>query len=414
MIAEILNVGSEILIGDILNTNSRYLSFKLSEMGFDVLWHTSVGDNKKRLKLAIEIALQRSDVLLITGGLGATEDDITKEVVAETLNIELVEDFEIRKDIERRFEQSKKVLTKNNFKQSLIIKDAIVLKNEKGTAPSLLVEYKGKIIILLPGPPEELKFIFETKLSLYLKNFSDSIIFSKNVYIYGISESFVDEKVSDLLVNKNPTVGIYAKEGEVRLRVTAKAKNLKICEEMVDSLVEIIKKRLGRYVYGVDIFSMHNALVKAFVEKNKTLAVAESCTGGLISSKIVEIAGSSKIFKLGAVCYSNEAKERILHVRKSSLEKYGALSSIVAKEMAYGARIVSNSDFSVSTTGIAGPGGACENKPVGLIYVGVSTIKETKAYRLFLSCGEEDERNKIRNLAALFAMNKIREEVLAE
>lgn len=412
MVAEILNVGTEILIGDILNTNSRYLSLKLSEIGFDVLWHTTVGDNEKRIQLAVETALKRSDVLVITGGLGPTKDDITKEVVASALKKDLVEDLEVRKNIEKIFENKKITPTENNFKQSLVIKGSVVFKNENGTAPAIAVEENGKVVVLLPGPPEELAAIFEKDVEKYLKKFTGFTIFSKNVHIFGLPESVVDEKVSDLLVQKNPTVGIYAKEGEVRLRVTAKAENKKMCEDMVDLVVDLIKNRIGKYIYGIDVLNMQNALVKTFIEKNKTLAVAESCTGGLISSKIVEISGSSKIFKLGAVCYSNEAKQKILGVKKSSLDRFGAVSSVVAKEMAFGVRNVCCADFGVSTTGIAGPQGGSKEKPVGLVYIGISTKKETKAYKLLLSHGERDERNKIRIRAALFAMDKIKREVL--
>lgn len=414
MVAEILNVGTEILIGDILNTNSRYLSLKLSEIGFDVLWHTTVGDNEKRIQLAVETALKRSDVLVITGGLGPTKDDITKEVVAAALKKDLVEDLEVRKNIEKIFKNKKVTPTENNFKQSLVIKGATVFKNEQGTAPAIAIEEDGKVVVLLPGPPEELAAIFEKDLEKYLKKFSNFTIFSKNVHIYGLPESVVDEKVSDLLVKKNPTVGIYAKEGEVRLRVTAKAEDRKICEDMVDLVVDSIKNRVGKYIYGIDVLNMQNALVKTFIEKNKTLAVAESCTGGLISSKIVEISGSSKIFKLGAVCYSNEAKQKILNVKKSSLDRFGAVSSVVAKEMAFGARNACCADFGVATTGIAGPQGGSVKKPVGLVYVGISSRKETKAYKLLLSNGEKDERNKIRIRAALFAMDRIRREALKE
>lgn len=414
MVAEILNVGTEILIGDILNTNSRYLSLKLSEIGFDVLWHTTVGDNEKRIQLAVETALKRSDVLVITGGLGPTKDDITKEVVAAALKKDLVEDLEVRKNIEKIFKNKKVDPTENNFKQSFVIKGATVFKNEQGTAPAIAVEEDGKVVVLLPGPPEELAAIFEKDLEKYLKKFSNFTIFSKNVHIYGLPESVVDEKVSDLLVKKNPTVGIYAKEGEVRLRVTAKAEDRKICEDMVDLVVDSIKNRIGKYIYGIDVLNMQNALVKTFIKKNKTLAVAESCTGGLISSKIVEISGSSKIFKLGAVCYSNEAKQKILNVKKSSLDRFGAVSSVVAKEMAFGARNACCADFGVATTGIAGPQGGSVKKPVGLVYVGISSRKETKAYKLLLSNGEKDERNKIRIRAALFVMDRIRREALKE
>lgn len=411
MIAEILNVGSEILIGDILNTNAKYLSLKLSEFGLDVYCHTSVGDNVKRIKEAIKRALERCDILFITGGLGPTKDDITKEAVADFFLKNLVEDLEIKKSIEEKFNLTKTKITNNNYKQCLVIEDAKVFKNNKGTAPALLVEHKRKKIFLLPGPPEEVKEIFENEISPYLENLSGFLIASKNVNVYGLTESCVDELVADFLEYENPTVGIYAKGGEVRLRITAKAKTEEECDVLIKNVFLKIKNRIGKFVYGFNT-NMQAALVEAFKLKEKTLAVAESCTGGLISSKIVEVSGSSEIFKLGAVCYSNYAKTKILNVREESLNKFGAVSAIVAKEMAYGARKVSNADIAISTTGIAGPNGGTKEKPVGLVYVGISTEKETKAFKLFLSKNEKDERNTIRNLAAMFAMNKAREEVL--
>lgn len=411
MIAEILNVGSEILIGDILNTNAKYLSLKLSEFGLDVYYHTSVGDNSKRIKEAIKKALERCDILFITGGLGPTKDDVTKEAVADYFSKNLVEDLEIKKNIENKFNLTKTKITSNNYKQCLIIENSKVFNNNKGTAPALLVEHKRKKIFLLPGPPEEVREIFENEISPYLENLSGFLISSKNINIYGLTESRVDELIADFLEYENPTVGIYAKDGEVRLRITAKAKNEEECDVLIKNVFLKIKKRIGKFVYGFNT-SMQAALVEAFKLKGKTLAVAESCTGGLISSKIVEVSGSSEIFKLGAVCYSNSAKTKILNVREESLEKFGAVSAIVAKEMAYGARKVSNADIAISTTGVAGPNGGTEKKSVGLVYVGVSTENETKAFKLFLSKNEKDERNTIRNLAAMFAMNKAREEVL--
>ncbi len=412
MIAEILNVGSEILIGDILNTNAKYLSFRLSEIGLDVLWHTTVGDNFKRLEEAIKTAIKRSDFIILTGGLGPTKDDITKEVVSRVVSKELVQDNSIREKLEKRFKNFKSQFTKNNYKQSLIIKDCVVFENKLGTAPALFVESGGKKIILLPGPLEELKAIFEEYVAEYIKNFTNKTILSKNVYVYGLTESKVDEMVGEFLMNKNPTVGIYAEEGFVRLRVTAKEQTLNACEKNIDEVIYKIKRKLNGFVFGVDVLNMQNALVKVFIEKRKTLAVAESCTGGLISSKIVEIPGSSNVLKLGVVSYSNGAKHNVLNVSEISLKKYGAVSFSVAKEMAFQIRKISGCDVGVSTTGVAGPTGGTKKKPVGLVYVGISTKKETKAYRLMLSFGEQNERNKIRNMVALFAMNKARQEVL--
>ncbi len=332
MIAEILNVGSEILLGDILNTNARYLSLKLSEIGIDVLWHTCVGDNEDRIKTAVDFALKRADLLFITGGLGPTKDDITKEVIAKICEKDLVEDLKIKEKIENKFKLRNLTITPNNYKQSLVIKGAKVFENNFGTAPAMVIEHDEKKIILLPGPPNELKGIFETKLKGYLEAFKDSVILSKNIYIYGLTESKVDDLISDILLYHNPTVGIYAANNQVRLRVTAKEKTNIICQEMINSVIEKIKERIGGFIYGIDVNNLQTVLVDVFKNKKKTLAVAESCTGGLISSKIVEVKSASSIFKLGAVCYSNEAKEKILNIKKSILQKYGAVSQIVAKQ----------------------------------------------------------------------------------
>lgn len=409
MIAEIITVGSEILIGDILNTNSRYLSKNLSEIGLDVFWHSSVGDNEKRIVIALDVALKRSDVVIFTGGLGSTKDDITKEIVAKYLKKDLLQDENLKANMQQRFRFMGIKPSENNYKQCSVIEGAKIFENKNGMAPAMAVKYNDKLILLLPGPPNELVPLFEDYIKPYILSFTKFKILSKNVNIYGLPESEVDELVSDILMQKNPTVGIYAKDGEVRLRVTAKAENEKLCEEMIDRVIEYIKKRLKGFIYGIDVFNMQTALVKILNSKNKTISTAESCTGGLIASSIVEISGSSRCFKMGVVCYCNTAKQKFLGVDEQILKKYGAVSSHVAKQMAFGVRRLSSSDIGISTTGIAGPCGGTIYKPVGLVYVGISTKNDTKAYRLFLGNREQNERNKIRHLASLFAMNKVRQ-----
>jgi nicotinamide-nucleotide amidase len=253
--------------------------------------------------------------------------------------------------------------------------------------------------------------IFETKIQKYIESFTQAVILSKNVYVYGLTESKVDDLISDILMYRNPTVGIYANVGQVRLRVTAKERTKEICESMINDVITQIKLRLGKFVYGIDVENMQSVVVDSFKNKNKTLAVAESCTGGLISSKIVGVNGASSIFKLGVVCYSNAAKEKILNIRKSVLQKYGAVSCIVAKQMARSVMKISRADVGISTTGIAGPQGGSKEKPVGLVYVGVATKNYVNAYKLLLSKGEKNERNSIRERAALFAINKALEKV---
>ncbi len=414
MVAEIINVGSEILLGDILNTNANYLCKSLSSLGIDVYTVVCVGDNETRLKNAIFAALTRSDIIFLTGGLGPTKDDITKEVLANLIKRPLVQSEVVKRQIELKFEHINGEIPQNNYKQSMVISGAEIFYNENGTAPGMAIEYENKIIILLPGPPNELIPLFNSSVVSYLSKFKSYVIHSKNVNIFGLPESRVDELISDILDSKNPTVGIYASAAQVRLRVTAKASNKSICIYMIDAVIDKIKERLKGYVYGVDVLNMENALVDAFKFKNKTLAVAESCTGGLISSSIVNVAGSSECFKMGVVCYSNYAKQKILGIKKDILNKYGAVSFIVAKNMAQSVRKLSKSHIGISTTGVAGPGGGSILKPVGLVYIGISSENKTKVYKLLISKSEENYRNKIRLKAALFAMNKARQEVLGE
>lgn len=385
--AEILCVGTELLLGDIVNTNAAYLSCKLAELGIHVYRHTVVGDNPERLKRALEAAFSEADLVITSGGLGPTYDDLTKETVAAYFGLGLEMHVESLETIRAYFAKTGRVMTPNNEKQAMMPRGATVFPNHYGTAPSLAIEKNGKTAIMLPGPPGELCPIFEEEILPYLKSRRQTVLVSKNVHIFGMGESAVESKLKTLMTeSRNPTVAPYCKEGEVRLRVTAESDSDFSAEAMCDAMIrEIRATEVGEYIYGIDIGNLENAVVEYLREKGLTLACAESCTGGLIAKRVTDIAGCSDVFLGGCVTYANEAKERLLGVSHASLEQFGAVSEQVAKEMARGVRERLGADIGVSATGIAGPGGGSEEKPVGTVYIGLSTATGEQVRKLSLS-----------------------------
>lgn len=408
MKSEIISVGTELLLGQIVNTNAKYISLKLSTVGIDVFFQTNVGDNSKRLKECLEIAVKRSDVIILTGGLGPTMDDLTKETVAEFFDLPLIEDTDSKLSIENYFNKSNRKMTANNYKQALFPEGSKILPNKIGTAPGCILKKNGKIIIILPGPPSELIPMFDNYVYPYLKNMSDKIIVSKVIKIFGIGESKVEDMVNDLLISSNPTVAPLIGDGIVTLRITAKSDNKEEAENMISKIEKKIKDVIGDYIFGSDDETMEYVIFNLLRERNLTLTTAESCTGGLLSKMITDIPGSSEIFKYGFVTYSNEAKQKMLGVSKQTLEKYGAVSIETAKEMAVNAKEIANADYSVSITGIAGPDGGTEKKPVGLVYIGLSYNNEFYV-RKTLTMGV---RQRIRLISALNAMDMIRRHIL--
>ena len=385
--AEILCVGTELLLGDIVNTNAAYLSRKLAELGIHVYRHTAVGDNPTRLKHALEAAFAEADLVITSGGLGPTYDDLTKETVASYFGCELEMHEESLCTIRSYFSRIGREMTKNNEKQAMMPKGAIVFPNHYGTAPSLALCKGGKTVIMLPGPPGELCPIFEEEILPYLKSRRETVLVSKNIHIFGMGESAVESHLKELMTeSKNPTVAPYCKEGEVRLRVTAEsdceASATAMCDEMIE---QIRQSEVGAYIYGVDVGCLEQAVVLFLRERGLTMACAESCTGGLIAKRVTDIAGCSDVFLGGCVTYANEAKERLLGVSHESLERFGAVSEQVAREMARGVRERLGADVGVSATGIAGPGGGSPEKPVGTVYIGVSTAKGEQVRKLSLS-----------------------------
>lgn len=369
---EIISVGTELLLGDILNTDAQFLSQELAKLGLSVLHQSTIGDNHKRLHELLDLASKRSDIIILSGGLGPTPDDITKEVACEFFAKELVLHEESLERMTSYFVKKGIEMPEINKKQAMLPADCVVFQNNNGTAPGLAMEKDGTHILLLPGPPRELKPMFFESAVPYLRRFSDKVIISHNVRTFGIGESAMSEIVTDLLDSSNPTVAPYAKDGEALLRVTALADNEDEAEELCAPMIEEIKARLSDYIYGIDCTCIEEAVVKMLKENNLKLATAESCTGGLIGKRITNVSGASEVFECGIIAYANEIKHRILGVSEDALRQYGAVSEEVAKQMAVGALRVSGADIAVSVTGIAGPNSDGTSKPVGLSYIALA------------------------------------------
>lgn len=413
--AEILCVGTELLLGEIVNTNASYLSLRLAELGISVYHQSVVGDNPKRLSEELSASLSRADLVILTGGLGPTADDLTKETAAELFGLSLIEDEKALNDIKAFFSRTGRTMTDNNAKQALVPDGCHVLYNDWGTAPGMAIEGKkgskleGKTAILLPGPPREMKNMFEARVKPYLAARSGRVIVSKNLHLIGIGESAAESILRPLIDKcENPTLAPYAKDGEVRFRITALAESESEGTSMCDSLAEKVRaSEVGKYVYGTDVGSMENAVVMALAADGETVATAESCTGGLIAKRLTDLAGVSAVFLGGAVTYANEAKMKMIGVSRESLEAYGAVSEQVAAEMARGVREALGSDFGISTTGIAGPGGGTPEKPVGTVYIAVDSPYGCRVKRLSLS--PMRDREYIRTVAATNALSLILE-----
>ena len=371
-VCELISVGTEILLGEILNTDAQYLSIELAKLGISVIHQSTVGDNRERLLAQLDEAAKRSDIIILSGGLGPTPDDLTKEVCCEFFGKEMFLHEPTVEKIKKYFSSKGIEMAQNNLKQAMLPKDCVIFPNDNGTAPGMAIEKDGVHILVLPGPPRELKPMFQNCAVPYLMQFSDRIIVSHNIRTFGIGESSMAEKVNDLFDAQNPTVAPYAKDGEALLRVTAMAKTKEDAESLCKPIIEEIKKRLDAYVYGVDYNCIEEAVVGMLKEHHLKVATAESCTGGLIAKRITDVPGASEVFECGIISYANEIKHKVLGVSEDDLNKYGAVSEPVAKQMAQGALKVSGADIAVSVTGIAGPDSDSTGKPVGLVYIGLA------------------------------------------
>lgn len=412
MIAEFVSVGTEILLGNIVNTNSAYLSEQCARLGLSVYYQTVVGDNEDRMKETIRTALSRSDVVILTGGLGPTEDDLTKEVTAEVMGLGLTEDAHSRERLESYMKQyegnsPQRRITANNYKQAMVPEGALVLDNNNGTAPGLIIEKNGKTAILLPGPPNEMKPMFEEAVFPYLRAKQPEMIYSQVVKICGIGESQVAEDIQDLIESQtNPTIAPYAKTGEVHLRITAKAAEEKECKKLIKPIVRELKNRFGKNIFATDADkTLEEAVVDMLKDQQLTLALAESCTGGAVAARIVNVPGASQVFSTGFVTYSNRAKRKCLGVKKATLKLEGAVSAKCAKEMAKGGCSSADADICLSITGLAGPGGGTKETPVGTVFMGCCYNSQT-IVREFHFTGN---RTKIREQAAAHALALLRE-----
>ena len=372
MRAEIITVGTEILLGDIVNTNSQFLAKELANLGVEVYYQGTVGDNEDRLLESLEESLHRSDMVITTGGLGPTKDDLTKETAAKLFNQELVFHEESWREIEAYFNKLGKVPTENNKKQAYFPKEAIVLKNNNGTAPGAILKKDNKTIIVLPGPPREMKPMFEERVKPYLQYLTDDILVSKTLRFYGIGESSLENAIIDIINEQsNPTIAPYAKDTEVTLRITAKAISEEVAMDLINPVIDKIEDRVGQYIYSQGESTLEDTVAEMLVNKNLTISVAESCTGGMVSSNLINYPGISSVFMEGCITYSNEAKMKSLGVKKETLDKFGAVSEETAREMAEGIARRYNTNIGISTTGIAGPEGGTKEKPVGLVYFGI-------------------------------------------
>lgn len=406
MIAEIIAVGTEILLGNIVNTNSQYLAEKCAELGLDMYYQSVVGDNYDRLLDVIMTAKSRSDVIILIGGLGPTEDDITRDVCAEAFGRRLALDESIEKRIYDYFTlRGDTEVAKSNTRQAMIPEGAIILENDNGTAPGLIIEGDTCRAVLLPGPPNELIPMFENKVYPYLNSLQPEIIYTRMIKLCGISESLAEEMILDVIdAQTNPTVATYAKTGEVHIRVTARALDKEEAERLMAPVISELYVRFGRNIYSDnEKESLEEAVVKLLKNHNLTVSTAESCTGGMIASTIINVSGASDVIREGYITYCDEAKHKILGVSEDTLKTYSAVSKETAFEMARGCALVSGSNAAISVTGVAGPYNDGD-KPAGLVYIGCCLNGETRVEEHHF----KGIRDKVRHLAVIRALDMLR------
>ncbi len=383
--AEVIAVGTEMLLGDLVDTNTAWISGRLAALGVGIYRHTTVGDNKERIVAAMREASARSDLVITTGGLGPTSDDLTNECLALLSGREMVEYGEARRHVDEMFARFGRKPTPSNYKQALFPEGTRLIPNPLGTALGALLEVDGTLFATFPGVPSEMKNMFEETLEPLVRARSDGAIVSRTLWFAGIGESALAERVQDLLDAQDPTVAPLAGQGKVRLRITARAATPEQAAQKMEPVEKEILGRLGKYYFGEDDETLEGAVGRLLKKQNAILALAESCTGGLLAKRLTDMPGSSAFFAEGLVTYSNEAKERLLGVPRETLVEHGAVSGPVARAMAEGARKGAGADYGLSVTGVAGPDGGTEEKFVGLVYIGLSDAEETFAEKLDLS-----------------------------
>lgn len=411
MVVEIISVGTEILLGNIVNTNAAYLAEKCAGLGLLCYYQDVVGDNEERLASVINTALSRADILLLSGGLGPTQDDLTKETAAKVLGKNLYLHEPSKEAITEFFKNRGMEITENNWKQAMVPEDSIVVDNPNGTAPGIIMKENGKHVILMPGPPNEMIPMFDNSIMPYLSELEPGIIYSQIVKICGIGESKAESMVEDLINEQsNPTIATYAKTGEVHLRVTARAEEEKEAKKMVKPIVKELKGRFGNHIYTTqEDVTLEKAVVDLLVANHLTITTVESCTGGMLAARLINVPGVSEIFKTGYITYSNKSKRRVLGIKKPLLEKHGAVSPEVAKDMAKRSALFAKADVSVGITGIAGPDGGSDEKPVGLVYIACNVCGRIDVKE----CHFSGNRMKIRENSVSAALSMLRESILA-
>ncbi len=414
MSAEIICVGTELLLGDILNGNAQFLAQQLAQLGIPHYYQTVVGDNPERLKQVIEIAISRAQILIFTGGLGPTPDDLTCETIADFFKVPLVERSDIIEDITQKFAQRDRVMSPSNRKQALIPQGAEILPNPTGTAPGIIWQPRPEITIFtFPGVPSEMHVMWEETAVPFLKSqgWGQEIIYSRSLKFWGIGESALAEKVSFYLKLPNPTVAAYAGKGEVRLRVSAKATSEAAAETLIAPIEKQLKEIAGLDFYGVNNDTLASVVGQLLRASKETLSVAESCTGGGLGQMLTEISGSSDYFWGGVISYDNSVKVRLLGVNQEDLDKFGAVSATVAEQMAVGVKTRLATTWGLSITGIAGPTGGTETKPVGLVYIGLAGPKDEVASFEY-QFGTVRGRALIRHVSANAALDNLRRKLL--
>lgn len=414
MVAEIICVGTELLLGDILNSNAQFLAQQLASLGIPHYYQTVVGDNPERIKQVLEIAMGRSQILLFTGGLGPTPDDLTVETIADFFGVPLTERPEIIADIEQKFAQRGRVMSPSNRKQALIPEGADILPNSSGSAPGIIWQPRPNVTIMtFPGVPAEMHLMWQETAVPYLRSqgWCSQIIYSRTLRFWGITESALAEKVNDFFNLANPTVAPYANHGEVKLRISARAESAEEATKLILPVEEKLRQIAGLDCYGADSDSLASVVGQLLLDAGASLAVAESCTGGGLGAMLTSIAGSSNYFLGGIISYDNRVKVGLLDVNPEDLAKFGAVSRTVAKQMAAGVRSRLETTYGLSITGIAGPGGGSEDKPVGLVYIGLAGPNgEVEAFKYRF--GALRDRNWIRNLSACTALDQLRRKLL--
>lgn len=373
MNATVLSIGTELLFGQIVNTNAAYISQKLQLLGINVMYHYTVGDNPDRFRETLKNAMSDTDLIITTGGLGPTQDDLTKEIISESMGEKLIFHQPTMDNLNKLFIKYNREMTENNLKQAYVPENATVFTNDSGTAPGFALEKNGKTIIAMPGPPREMKYMFETYVYSYLENKSDGFLRYKLLRMFGIGESALEAKVEKLIdAQTDPTLATYAKEGEVSLRIASRRKSAEEANEAVNSMIKKVRELVGEYIFSEDDEDLNSVVGKRLIKDNITIASAESCTGGMFGKTLTDVPGISAVYYGGFITYTNDAKIKEIGVSKETLDEYGAVSPETAAEMAKGVIEATGSDIGVSVTGIAGPGGGSDEKPVGLCYICVS------------------------------------------